>query len=312
MSVSSTDTTTVKIGQRVYSALYGGRYGTIIAIHGEQSPESIHGVAFMASGGNAHFDVAFDEGAISKGLPEAIVRGVQWRILDEVVDTDSVIAAWERSKQFEADKHVEKLETEARRARERVDHAAAYPYLTTVENMPPKWSRARLVAANIRTELKRAFPKVKFSVRADGYSSIDINWSQGPKADDVSAIVKKYEGGSFDGMTDCYNYDPDNTFSDVFGEVRYVFTKRQFDDATEEMVALFICAQYGVDYEGYNTRIGYEYVSSMVNKLLASKTVPPGMKVSGIVRNDRPSSEYPWVDWYDLEFVRLGDVKEVK
>ena len=35
-------------------------------------------------------------------------------------------------------------------------------------------SELRLVAANIRTELKRAFPKVKFSVRADGYSSIDI------------------------------------------------------------------------------------------------------------------------------------------
>ena len=63
------------------------------------------------------------------------------------------------------------------------------------------------------------------------------------------------------------------------------------------MVALFICAQYGVDYEGYNTRIGYEYVSSMVNKLFASKTVPPGMKVSGIEStNDRPSlNTHGWI-----------------
>lgn len=304
MSVSSNDTTTVKIGQRVYSALYGGRYGTIIAIHGEQSPESIHGVAFMTTGGNAHFDVAFDEGAISKGLPESIVRGVQWRILDEVIDTDGVIAAWERSKQFQADTHVEKLETEARRARERVDHAAAYPYLTTIENMPPKWSRARLVAANIRTELKRAFPKVKFSVRADGYSSININWSQGPKADDVNAIVKKYEAGRFDGMTDCYEYDADNTFGDVFGDVRYVFTKRQFDNATIELAARVIADAWGVEYIGYNTRVHAEYAHSMAHKLLGSKSIPAGMKVANIVRNERNSADCDWIDWYDVVLVK--------
>ena len=98
MSVSSNDTTTVKIGQRVYSALYGGCYGTVIAIHGEQSPESIHGVAFMTSGGNAHFDVAFDEARNFEKVYPKQLSAASKRILDEVVDTDSVIAAWERSK----------------------------------------------------------------------------------------------------------------------------------------------------------------------------------------------------------------------
>ena len=38
----------------------------------------------------------------------------------------------------------------------------------------------------------------------------------------AKVICNKYEAGHFDGMTDCYDYDP-SAWGAVFGDVRYVF-----------------------------------------------------------------------------------------
>lgn len=57
----------------------------------------------------------------------------------------------------------------------------------------------------LRAALKEAFPEIKFSVRSSVYAggaSIDVGWIDGPKGDQVEAIVKRFAGGSFDGMTD--------------------------------------------------------------------------------------------------------------
>ena len=57
----------------------------------------------------------------------------------------------------------------------------------------------------VRQALKRAFPDAKFSVRSDTYSggaSIDVRWTDGPRAKAVEPIAKQYQGGGFDGMID--------------------------------------------------------------------------------------------------------------
>ncbi len=63
----------------------------------------------------------------------------------------------------------------------------------------------------IRTDLKAAFPGVKFSVRSSNYaggSSIDIKWTDGPLASEVDEIAGAYEGRGFDGMIDmAYSID---------------------------------------------------------------------------------------------------------
>lgn len=68
----------------------------------------------------------------------------------------------------------------------------------------------RVIAAkNIRAELKAAFPSVKFSVKSESFAggnAVDVSWDGLPSRDEVNAIVKKYQHGSFDGMTDCYEY----------------------------------------------------------------------------------------------------------
>lgn len=91
-----------------------------------------------------------------------------------------------------------------------------------------------VAARNIRRELKDQFPGVKFSVRSRGYSGgndIRVAWTDGPTVTAVQSITNKYEEGSFDGMTDCYNYDNRNSWVEVFGGTKYLFTERSYSDA---------------------------------------------------------------------------------
>src|SRR5437660_1744541 len=57
----------------------------------------------------------------------------------------------------------------------------------------------------VRNVLKKAFPKVKFSVRSDTYSggaSIDVAWTDGPLSKEVERVAKQFESSHFDGMID--------------------------------------------------------------------------------------------------------------
>ncbi|KKN31137.1 hypothetical protein LCGC14_0827110 [marine sediment metagenome] len=57
----------------------------------------------------------------------------------------------------------------------------------------------------IRPALAKQFPEVKFSVRSQSYSggaSINVSWTDGPRAKDVDCIIGGFEGRSFDGMND--------------------------------------------------------------------------------------------------------------
>ena len=57
----------------------------------------------------------------------------------------------------------------------------------------------------VRKALKRDFPGVTFSVRSSTYAggaSIDVRWTDGPRAKEVDPTLKQYEGGRFDGMID--------------------------------------------------------------------------------------------------------------
>ena len=111
-----------------------------------------------------------------------------------------------------------------------------------------KYSGRVLAARNIRTELKRAFPAVKFSVRSDSFSmgnSVDISWTDGPTSKQVEAITNKYESGTFDGMTDCYNYEG-TPFKDVFGESKYVQQSRQISEKGFNKIVLALVEEYGI------------------------------------------------------------------
>lgn len=115
------------------------------------------------------------------------------------------------------------------------DLKTAHPYLSTDPADP---------ARNMRAELKRRFPGVKFSVRRDHYSSIRVSWTDGPTGAQVSAIADRFEEGHFDGMTDCYQYSR-APWSETFGGVRYVTCHREESDALIARAIAAAVAEFG-------------------------------------------------------------------
>lgn len=90
-------------------------------------------------------------------------------------------------------------------------------------------------AAMIRASLKVEFPGVKFSVRSKTYSggaSINVDWTNGPTTKQVDAVVKFYEGASFDGMIDLksYEYTMNEAGEVIHYGADYVFTNRRISD----------------------------------------------------------------------------------
>lgn len=99
-------------GQLLYSILYGGRYGYITNIKGQQSPGTIQRIfgGAVVTGGNAWITVKFDSGIISE-IPGSIIRGVQWYISDGLADQEEI--------DLEHDKAIkEKQELEQRKKQE--------------------------------------------------------------------------------------------------------------------------------------------------------------------------------------------------
>jgi hypothetical protein len=84
----------------------------------------------------------------------------------------------------------------------------------------------KTTAQTIKLELKKAFPGVKFGVTGKSYAggdSVRVSWTDGPTEERVNNITCKYEYGSFDGMTDIYNYD--NVRNDI-PQTKYLFLNR--------------------------------------------------------------------------------------
>jgi hypothetical protein len=78
----------------------------------------------------------------------------------------------------------------------------------------------------IKSELKKKYPHVKFSVTGS-YDCINVSWTNGITVKMVEEITSKYKLGRFDGMTDSYEYT--NKRDDV-PQVSYIFLNRTISD----------------------------------------------------------------------------------
>lgn len=123
----------------------------------------------------------------------------------------------------------------------------------------PKMSRYALGAKNIRKELKSIFSPysgIKFKVTSKGYSmgsSIDIKWEDGPNTESVAAITSKYQYGSFDSMTDYYDYSADQRFTNEFGGAKFVMESRRISKRLIDICSQIICKSLNVECVGPET-----------------------------------------------------------
>lgn len=193
-------------------------------------------------------------------------------------------------------------ERKATEERLTAEYKAKYPYLTL------RTKEVEPATKNIKIELKRAFPDVKFSVTRPHYSGIDIKWENGPTVDEVDAITDKYSKGSFDGMTDSYNYCSD-PFTDVFGGAQYISNNRTIKDSDYTAVIKALCKLYDVPYNAEEHRIVIEPMResacTLVYRLLRKCAIPTGKRVAGIVSSGIECGV--WEEFYKLEFADVAE-----
>lgn len=259
MNDTNTTTHQITIGTRVHCILYEGMDGIVYKINGAQRPETIREIGFgMTLGGNADFSVVFPTYVTM--VPEAIIRGAQWTIWDDVATAEEIEAALLNC-QAEGAKAKAESELEKTRFDEAVKRAEA-DFTWLERQADSKKSGHALAASNIRKELKRAFPAVKIHVTSKSYSggdSVAVHWNLGPTTKQVEAITDKYRDAEFDGMTDCSNHRP-TPHNQVFGNARFVHASRgykreldQGEDVFLELVWRALCEKYGKSYDGKYT-----------------------------------------------------------
>lgn len=191
---------------------------------------------------------------LETGHPSEVhaVRGElerEWQLGDKILSGDDLTAALAGA---EANKIRIEAESKAKSEAEAQRKAALRAKWDTefawLQRPGGKLSSHACGAKNIKKELARAFPGVKFSVKSDSYSggdSIDIAWELGPTTREVQAITGKYEEGSFNGMEDIYEYDHGNEWPAIYGGAKYVSENRHDGEAVNGIAAA-LCARWGL------------------------------------------------------------------
>jgi hypothetical protein len=251
--------TRIVVGTRLHCILYGGRDGTVFAIQGEQRPETIRDLCGIGySGGAATFDIVFDDGSVSRRLPEAIAHSVQWRIYDEV---------WGENRIADALAHAQEVAT----AKAASDAAAKATFAAEVARLKaaPEWAHltqgdgerdGRLAGANIRAALKKRFPGIKFSVRKHHYGSVGVCWTDGPTVPQVEDVVSPFKGGRFDSSQDLASFET-SPFIVVFGGVQYLNTSRETSPSLLERAITQVFTDYAGNLTGMDRATVEDYRS---------------------------------------------------
>ena len=147
--------------------------------------------------------------------------------LSEPLATDEEInQAIERANQFLKEEEEEKKKVAEERKQAKEDVLQKYGEIFDRPNRE-YGTDAVLVAKHIRKELSIEFPGQKFSVRKTDYSTIHIEWNDGPTRDEVERIIGKHQRCC---TRDRWNDDifdyKDTAFTSVFGGVDYLFCNR--------------------------------------------------------------------------------------
>lgn len=163
-------------------------------------------------------------------------------------------------------------------------------------------------AKNLRIELSKIFPGIKFSVKSSSFAGgndVTISWTLGPTRKEVKAIADKYQDGHFDGMIDLYEYDHSafgSAVDTVLGRAKYVSESRSFPEELHEQVGRDLCALQHVSYDGPWTSglLGSgdrTDLQSHVNQLLGETSFAPNEEYQSVesVPNDERQSGHDWV-----------------
>jgi len=182
----------------------------------------------------------------------------------------------------------------------KASHDRSKAYKEELKANPIKSCSANCATA-IREELKKEFPAVKFSVKSSNFAggdSVHISWIEGPTSREVDAFTNKYQYGSFDGMTDMYNYS--NTREDL-PQSKYVSTRREISEEVNNIVFESLKLLSPDDRQDYE-------IKQDCYRIISKTPFKPGATVTGVTTTGQNGSIE---DFYTLTFL-LPETPEPK
>ena len=209
--------------------------GTIIRAFGAVMEESIWAttgkgdeiVKLSPNDAESYFSNPFDSlDEYCRPISEKFGIGFYYDLNAPRATDEEINQAIERANQFLKEVEEEKKREEEKRRQAREEVIKKYDKI--FDRPSGKYGTdAVLVAKHIRQDLANAFPGQKFSVRKTDYSTINIEWQDGPTREEVEQIAGKHERNC---TRDRWNDDlwdhNDTAFTSVFGGVDYIFYYR--------------------------------------------------------------------------------------
>ncbi|HEV2664548.1 MAG TPA: LPD29 domain-containing protein [Blastocatellia bacterium] len=242
----------VAIGQVVF---YGARRGVVCRPFkvGSYLDEDRPGVTVTSQRRGCFNVIFFDDYAECGYSPGEKIHNKpgEWTVTDVFVSQDVVDGLIAAHDKMEAKKRAaEKRRQKAVRAlwdgdeRKLVaDYRRRYPWAIAEKAEQEEHKR---VAKNLRLDLKRSFPKIKFSVKSNR-NSVTVEWYAGPEREEVEALAGKYQNPysyEWNYADHCiYGESPQGrAMARVFGRIRYLLcqrdsrTKEEADEVTRKYV----------------------------------------------------------------------------
>lgn len=146
-----------------------------------------------------------------------------------------------------------------------------------------KLSGCTLAAENVRRELARAFPGVKFSVRSKrfaGGDEVTVKWEDGPAAEKVRGVVLKYRPYGADETGEFWDYKPERAgWAKVFGETRFATVSRHWSEGTERALVSYF-ENHPVDTDDYHWQFEFR-----AWRLFEKTDIPANANVTGVQRD---------------------------
>lgn len=229
---------------------------------------------------------------------EAAIKVIPFQVLDKRTTPEQQAeeakkrAAWQEEKaikdaafDIEYRKHLAELEKR-------------YPWAKSPDSGLSPHARA---AANMRTELAKAFPGIKFTVKSKSFSggdSIDVDWEMGPTEKEVKEITSKYEDGHFDGMQDMYIHDASafkKAVGRVLGDIKYCSEHRDYGIGIYSKMRDIILSHYNLppvlsaewpgDTDWHDIDCQGRTCWELVRSALRATSFPPGAVIDGLTDN---------------------------
>lgn len=186
----------------------------------------------------------------------------------------------------------------------------------------------KVVGGNIRAELARNFPGIKFSVRYKSFSGNNeyrISWVDGPTKNQVEKIVDKYSDMRPDplSMGDYWDSCP-TIFNELYGSVGYIITDRDAgSDFEQKMLAKYPgltednFRQYHDCYDGELFTFASERANSLrdvLRRLWYKTDLTPEIEksVPKAKAKEIVSGEFKIIDYSEKAIALVGDTKAVK